>query len=49
MNRMLGWCSVCKEKSAVVKIKNGKRTEICLNRGHGFMQYLPKLKRERAR
>ena len=40
----LGWCERCKENSVRVKVyKDGKRAEICVNDGHGFIRYLPKL------
>ena len=47
--KRLGWCSQCKEHSTHVKIyKNGKRAEICVNKGHGFIHWLPTLNIERT-
>ena len=40
----LGWCERCKENSTRIKVyKDGRRVEICVNKGHGFIRNLPKL------
>lgn len=36
----LGYCCKCKDKSVVVKIKDGKRFEYCINLGCGYKQDL---------
>lgn len=48
MKKKLGWCDRCKENSTKVKIyKDGRRAEICINKGHGFIRWLPPLNIER--
>ncbi len=44
MAKRLGWCMQCKEYSTKVRVtKEGKRIEVCLNAGHGYIRTLPKL------
>jgi hypothetical protein len=45
MVKELKWCERCNEKSVIIRLsKGGKRTEICLNKGHGFIRELPVVK-----
>jgi len=40
--KRLSWCSQCKENSVVVRsFNNGKRVEMCINKGCGYKILLP--------
>ena len=42
MTKKLKWCSQCKENSVVVRtFSNGKRVEMCINKGCGYKISLP--------
>ena len=42
MTKRLKWCSQCKENSVVVRsFSNGKRVEMCINKGCGYKISLP--------